>query len=110
MAPPKVSLQGGLVSPVFVDGFVLPPLSPDLSGLAKPKKLRVEKWRETAREVEEKRKRAEQDKRSQPSKWWAAEFYVVKLTRAKIDDKQCHYGRPTSANLFEEVRTTSFLG
>ena len=27
-------------------------------------------------------------------------FYIVKLTiRARIDVKQCHYGRPTSANL-----------
>ena len=33
-----------------------------------------------------------------------------KIIREKIDHKQCHYGRPTSANLFEEVRTTSFLG
>ena len=51
------------------------------------------------------------NKRSQLSKWGAADFYIVKLARAKIDDnKQCHHGRPTSANPFEEVRTTLFLG
>ena len=50
---------GGSCKPcyVFVDGFVLPPLSPDLPGLAKPKTMRVEKWRETGSS----RKRAEQD-------------------------------------------------
>ncbi|EJK70515.1 hypothetical protein THAOC_08117 [Thalassiosira oceanica] len=30
---------------------------------------------------------------------------MLEPTRAKIDDKQCHYGRPTSANPFEELRT-----
>ena len=50
--------------------------------------------------------------RSAVEKWWAAEFYtyVVKLTRAKVGDKQCHYVRLTLANQFQEVRTTLFQG